>query len=184
MFHPHPEHIFRWQSLLRHSRWHAIWLVLLLAASGARALPEDAAQQIDVDANSSEIDLDLGLVIYRGSNETPVRVSQGSMLITGTEIHMELRDGVLVRATAIGNPAHFQQQPEADKAIVYVSGQTLMFDNSAQLLTADVDAEFIQAGYTVKSNHIDYDIEAGRANAGGTDGERVQMTLPPRTPAN
>src|SRR5690606_22643691 len=123
MFHPHPEHIFRWQSLLRHSRWHAIWLVPLLAASGARALPEDAAQQIDVDANSSEIDLDLGLVIYRGSNETPVRVSQGSMLITGTEIHMELRDGVLVRATAIGNPAHFQQQPEADKAIVYLSGQ-------------------------------------------------------------
>lgn len=163
----------------------AAFVALFLLSAGANALPEDASQQIDIDANSNQVDLDLGLVIYRGTPETPVRVSQGSMLITGTEVRIEMRDGALQRATAIGSPARFQQQPAADKAIVHVSGQTLTFDNAAQVLTADVAVELIQAGYTVNANHIDYDIKAGRANATGSpDGEQTRTTIPPQTPAN
>lgn len=163
----------------------AALLTLLLISAAAGALPEDASQPIETYASSTQADLDLGLVIYRGSPETPVRVSQGSMVITGTEIRIEMRDGALQRATAIGSPARFQQQPAADRAIIHVSGQTLVFDNAAQVLTADVNAGLIQAGYTINSDHIDYDIKAGLANAtGSADGEQTRTIIPPQPPAN
>jgi lipopolysaccharide export system protein LptA len=157
--------------------------VALLAATAlplaALALPEDATQEIVIEAGSSELYLDRGLLIYRGSAGTPARITQGTMVITGEEIRIE-RDGErsLKKVTATGKPARFQQQPALDQEVLHVSGETLSFDNVEQTLSVDVQAEFTQADTTLTGHHIDYDLESrSAATTGRSPEEQVRMTI-------
>jgi lipopolysaccharide export system protein LptA len=168
---------------LRNASLIQVLLGCLLWSSAAMALPEDASQPIDVDAESYEGLLDEGLSIFHGTAENPATITQGTMVISGTEIRIERHEGVLQKVTATGTPARYQQQPAADQELVHASGLSLVFDNAAQLLTIDEQAELIQAGDTFNSHHIEYDMQARRVNASGSpDGERVRLTIPPRPP--
>jgi len=160
---------------------------LVLALSGMlvstllSALPEDASQPIVVEAGSSELYLGEGLIIHRGSADNPARITQGSIMIEGTEIRIERgSDGTLRQLTATGTPARFQQQPEADQELVYANGLTLSFDNTTQILKLVEEAEFIQAGNTLSGQLIEYDVNARRANASSSSTEDpVRMFIPP-----
>lgn len=149
-------------------------MTLVAASNVSFSLPEDQNQQIDVVAASSEINLNDGLYIYRG---TPAQITQGSMQITGTEIRIESPGGVLKRVTATGAPARFQQQPEVDQAVIHASGHTLDYDNSKRMMNVDGEAEFNQNGTVINANHIDYNLDTREAKASG---EGVRMSIPPR----
>jgi lipopolysaccharide export system protein LptA len=152
-----------------------------LLAPCALALPEDRQQPLQVVSDSYEAFLDRGVFVYRG---TPAVATQGTMKISGLEITVERReDGVFTKVTATGMPARFQEQPEADQAIVHVSGNTLVFDNTAQLITADGNAESVQAGNTLSGSHIQYNIQTRTATANARDGELVNMFFPAPPPA-
>ena len=62
---------------------------LVFISCKVSALPEDQHQQIAVVADSSEIHLNEGLQIYRGTEAVPAHITQGSMEIFGTEIRIE-----------------------------------------------------------------------------------------------
>ena len=155
----------------------------LVLAAVAQALPEDANQPILTESHSSEVDLDLGLITYYGTEEEPVRISQGSMLITGSEIKIQRENGVLRNVVATGMPAHFQQQLEAGQPLLHASGLTLTFDNGAQTRTIEQNAQISQegeGGYSMSSHRFDYDLRARRASATRSpDGEPVRMLIPP-----
>lgn len=157
-------------------------LVCLTVCRTVPALPEDAGQPIVVEAGSSELYLDEGLIIHRGSTDSPARIVQGSMRIEGTEIRIVRGDdGSLRQVTATGTPARFQQQPAADQELVYASGLTLDFNNNTRVLTLSEQAEFIQAGNTLNGHTIEYDMSSRRANATSSDdaGNQVQMVITP-----
>lgn len=152
--------------------------VALLLPRAAHALPEDANQPIDVDAATTELFLDEGLVVYTGSREAPACIKQGTLQICGGEIRLErAENGDLRQVTATGSPARFQQQPAANQGLVHASGAKLVFDSVAQLITADGDAEFSQSGNVLTHQHIEYDIETRHASASGDDGERGSMRI-------
>jgi len=151
------------------------------------ALPEDASQPIVVEAGSSELYLDEGLIIHRGSAASPARIIQGSMQIEGAEIRIVRgEDGSLRQVTATGTPARFQQQPAADQELVYASGLTLDYNNNTRVLTLSEQAEFIQAGNTLNGHTIEYDMSSRRANATSNDasGNQVQMVITPEPAGN
>ena len=150
--------------------------VMLLSAS-VLALPEDQNQQINVEAGSSEINLDQGLYIHRGTDTSPAHITQGSMEIFGTEIRIEYREGALKRVTATGTPARFQQQPAVDQGIIHASGHTLDYDNAKRMLSIDVEAEFNQSGNILSGHHIDYNLDTRSANASSVDGQPVRMEI-------
>lgn len=147
------------------------------------ALPEDAQQPFESESASSDLLLDEGLVIYRGTAEVPAKVQQGSLLITGIEIRIQRQNDVLQSVTATGNPARFQQQPARDQELVHASGNQIKLDNLAHVLAIDVAAELILGGNTVRANHIDYNIETRRGNATGIMGGEPARTIIPATPA-
>jgi len=153
----------------------------ILASTLLPALPEDASQPIVGEAGSSELYLGEGLIIYRGTPDNPARISQGSIMIQGTEIRIERgSDGALRQLTATGTPARFQQQPEADQELIYANGLTLIFDNNSQILKLVEEAEFIQAGNTLSGQVIEYNVNARRANASSSSTEDpVRMFIPP-----
>lgn len=156
----------------------AAGLCLLVLAAGTTALPDDAKQPIETESSTSELLLEEGIVIYHGTDARPARVSQGSLLITGTEIRLVRRNGVLQSVTAIGKPARFQQQPSQDQALVHASGELITLDNTTRVLTIEAAAEFSQAGNTMNAPHIDYNLDTRRANASGSaDGSQVRMSL-------
>lgn len=154
-------------------------LALALASSASFGLPDDQNQQIDIEALSSEINLNQGLYIYRGTDAEPARITQGSMQISGTEIRIERPPGgVLNKVTATGTPARFQQQPEVDQAVVHASGHTLDYDNGERMLNIDGEAELNQEGNVITAQHIDYNLDSRNANATGSGGG-VRMSLSP-----
>lgn len=151
-----------------------------LFSSSVQALPEDAKQEIIVDANSSEFDLGLGVVIHHGTPDHLVVITQGSLKITGLEVTIERLNGLVHKITATGQPARFQQQPQSDQEIMYVSAQLIAFNNTAQLLSLDGEAELIQDGDILTGGHIDYDLNTRKGNVtpGNTD-SRLRMIIPP-----
>ena len=143
------------------------------------ALPEDAHQETTIAGGSVELYPDQGLYIIRENAEGLAHIKQGSMEISGSEIRLEITDRILSKATAIGQPARFQQQPTIDQAVVFLSGHNLDYDNSKRLLNIDGEASYTQAGNTLNSLHIDYHLDTRKVNATAREGESVQIKLPP-----
>jgi len=152
---------------------------LMLPGVACIALPDDAQQPILIEASSTELLLDRGYYVYRGTAESPARITQGSMQISGVEITVERSEGMLRKVTATGEPARFQQQPAADKAVIHASGNTLVYDNSARLIFADDNAEFHQADSSLSGFHIEYNLDTSNVNATGRNAdERARMIIP------
>ena len=145
------------------------------------ALPDDAEQEMLVEANSSEMFLNEGKIIYRGSDQEPARITQGSLVISGMEIIIIKENGVLQQINATGVPAHFEQQPQVNQGTVYADGETLIFNNANQLVTVQGNASFLQDGNSIKGDLITYNIETRRANASSSGASnQVKMVLPPQ----
>ena len=94
----------------------------------ALALPEDADRPIHIQSDTSEYDLQGNVAVYRGS----VRVDQGTLQVTADEMTVvwEQQDDErkVVRIIATGNPAHYQQQLEADKSLVNADASTIVYN--------------------------------------------------------
>jgi lipopolysaccharide export system protein LptA len=152
---------------------------LIIFGQNASALPEDANQKASFEGGSLEYFPDQGEVILRENVEGLAHIKQGSMEIFASEIRLVLIDGVVSKATAVGMPARFQQQPALDQAIVYLSGHTLDYDNGSRMLNIDGEATYTQAGNTLNGLHIDYNLDTRKVNAKAREGESVQMLITP-----
>jgi lipopolysaccharide export system protein LptA len=148
--------------------------LLLLACSSLLALPDDGSKPITIESDNSEFMLDEGVEIHYGTVEEPARIAQGSMVISGQEIRVERKGNALIRVTATGTPARSQQQPSVDQEIVYITGNSLVFDNASRIFSADGDVQLLQAGDTIVGNHIDYYIDTGRAR-----GDQLRIIIQP-----
>lgn len=163
-----------------------LWLCLLLLPVMANALPEDKDQEVVVVASlGGEVSLDDGVTVFRGTESQPAVITQGSMEISGLEITIEAEGGDLSkisRITAAGKPASFQQQPKIDAAIVYAKGDTIIYDDVAQLITIDGSAELNQDKNVLTGHRIEYEIDTkkARAESGGSE-DRVNLSITPKS---
>lgn len=156
-----PKAILRFANLMLFSAGVA------LSCCNTWALPEDKQKNIQIDNPSGDAALNGEDVTLRGTADKPARVIQGTMEISGLEIHIDRQNGSLQSITASGNPARFQQQPASDQEIVHVSGQSMTLDNLKQAVSVDTSAEYQQGGNSMSANHLDYNMETGSANATG-----------------
>ena len=163
-----------------------VWFYLaLLFPLTALALPEDKDQEVVVVASrGGEVSLDEGITIFRGTVEQPASITQGTMEITGLEITIRADDGDLSKIskiTAAGKPASFQQQPKIDQSVVYARGETIVYDDSSQLITINGDAELTQDRNILTGHLIEYEIENKKARAESSGGsDRVNMSITPK----
>lgn len=135
-----------------------IFLILLLSLANpmaSYALPEDREKPIDVKSSSNDYYQDEGIIIYIGS----VVATQGSLKIEGDRAEGVIENGALVYLKITGNPARYQQQPQADKDIIYGSGNTLTYDQNKNLVIMEENAQLIAEGNTLTGYHIEYDVE-------------------------
>jgi lipopolysaccharide export system protein LptA len=139
------------------------------------ALPADSQQPIHIRADNAEIDNNSKRVIYRGS----VQVDQGTLRVTADEMTVEYQDQKVVRIVAIGEPARYQQQLEADDEVVNADASTITYYTQDERVDLKGDASLEQEGSTVTGDFISYDIVDGKIDAAAEGDNRVQMVLPP-----
>ncbi len=154
-------------------------LATLITATSLSALPEDSKQPIDVAASSGELSLGDGLSVLKGTQELPAKITQGSLQISGTEIRIVKLHDELQSATAIGNPARFQQQLTQGQEAVKASASVIKFDNKVRVLMLDTMVELNQVGKVLVGNHAEYNLDTGVVSASSKDGQQVHMTIPP-----
>ena len=152
-------------------------LCLTLLSSAAFALPDDADQPIHIRADNAEIDQDQQLVIYRGD----VQVDQGTLRVTADEMTVEYRNQKVVRITATGAPAHYQQQLNETKEQVKARSSTIVYHTQDERLDLMGNAFLTQEGNEITGDQIKYDIVAGKVDAQSQSNERVRMVLQPAT---
>ena len=145
----------------------------------ALGVPEDADQPIHIRANNAEIDQDQQLVVYRGE----VQVDQGTLRVNADEMTVEYRDQKVVRITATGKPAHYQQQIEVNEDQVKARSSTIIYHTQDERLDLVGDAYLFQKGNEITGDLIKYDIVAGKVDAQSDSGGPVRMILQPATRA-
>jgi lipopolysaccharide export system protein LptA len=157
--------------------------VCLMAISSALtyALPDDKNQSLHISADKQEIDIKEGVVIYSGD----VKLVQGTLEITAQKIHVHKdKDQVEESFTAEGNPAHYQQQPEAGKPIIHAEAATIHYNVKTEQLVLDKNVSIEQNGTITKAGHVDYDIKSQTAKFSIGDGNssgRVETVIPAKT---
>ncbi len=150
----------------------------LLATSSAwvQALPGDKNQSLRISADRQEIDLKQGVVVYIGD----VKLVQGTLEITGDKIRVRKdKDSQEESFTAEGNPAHYQQQPEAGEPVIHAEASTIHYNVKTEQLVLDKNVSIEQNGAVTKAGHVDYDIKSQTAKFSGTG--RVETVIPAKT---
>lgn len=157
----------------------SLGLILLLAtASGALALPEDREQNFELQANQQTFDQKNGRVTYTGN----ARLQQGSLIIRADTIVVQFnQENSVEKVIAEGQPAHFEQQPSADRGIVSANAGTIVYDSAANTVSLDKGARLEQDGAIMKGQQIRYDIgrELVSAEGDAQSEQPIQMTIPP-----
>jgi lipopolysaccharide export system protein LptA len=153
----------------------ALVSVLTFGCNDAAALPEDSQQPIQIDADSAELDQNKNLATYHGN----VRMQQGTMQVTADKMTIELHDKTVVRITAEGNTAHYQQQLKPDETMVFADARTITYYTQEDRVALVGDATLTQNNNRFSGEAINYDIRAGKVDAQAGDAGKVQMILQP-----
>ncbi len=150
---------------------------LPLFAAQAFALPQDSEQPIQIQSDSAELDQTKNVATYRGS----VRMEQGTMTVTADTMTIELEDRLVVRITAVGDRAHYQQQFKSDQSMVNADAKTIVYYTQEERVELSGDAYLMQDNNEFTGELIKYNVREGKVDAQSNGQGKVQVILQPAT---
>ena len=160
----------------RSSRAIAAALSLLLWAPAVGfAVPVDADQPMHIRAQAAEFDHSNGRAVYLGG----VEVRQGTLQVTGERMTAHYRNARLVRVTASGEPARYQQGLAQDRGLVRASASLITYHPGKERIELSGEARLAQAQNDVAGEVIHYDIASGTVDAEATGQSPVRVILRP-----
>lgn len=160
---------------------HVNLLLLCFLPFTVSALPTDREQPVNVAADNATFNEKTGIATYTGN----IDIKQGSLRITADEVVITTDSkGTVLTATAKGNPAHFQQQPSADKGIASAEASQVSYQAREGVITLIGNATLKQDGSSFKSREIQYNLDRGEIEAKGDSKNRVQLVFPPPSKEN
>jgi lipopolysaccharide export system protein LptA len=155
-------------------------LAITLLPTTTLALPGDADQPIHIRADRAHVDRNAQTIVYSGS----VQVDQGTMQVRADEMTIEYEDQRVVRITARGQPARYQQELEEDQGQVRADARTIVYNLQQEQLQLQGEAFLTQGGNEIKGDLIRYDIVAGRVDAEAGEEGPVRVTVQPASRAD
>ncbi|WP_096085254.1 lipopolysaccharide transport periplasmic protein LptA [Agaribacterium haliotis] len=156
-------------------------LVFCSVCTHVLALPDDAEQDLQLEAETLVYDETQGTLTYEGS----VFMQQGSMKIEADKVVIYGNMDSAQRLTADGQPARFQQTPTLGTPPVIARADELDYDVQTKSLLLQGNAHLTQEGSSLSGNRIEYDVinsvvKAGSLREGSSDKKRVKMVIPPK----
>ena len=153
----------------------AIIAKLIVTPMEAHGLSGDADQPLHIEADSAEANDITGVIVYRGE----VRVTQGSMILTGDVVTVVAPDRLLKKITAEGDLSTFQQLTDDGKQID-AEAEYMEYDAPANKLMLLRKARMQQGQNSFASERIEYYVDTKVVDAGDPEnGNRVRMTIIP-----
>ncbi|MGY6563879.1 MULTISPECIES: lipopolysaccharide transport periplasmic protein LptA [Halomonadaceae] len=154
---------------------------LAWSPAASMAQQRDADQPIHIEADRLDLDDVAGTAVYTGD----VDIRQGTMRITGDRVELRRNAaGELSRATARGERAYLEQQPDPDQPVVRGWGRTVIYHAAERRVELIDRAELHQGGDTFDGGYLEYFLDRrvvqARAESEGVEGrQRIRMTLQP-----
>ncbi|PMR79548.1 lipopolysaccharide transport periplasmic protein LptA [Halomonas urumqiensis] len=154
---------------------------LSLGITATQAQQNDAEAPIEVEADNLELDDRAGTAVYTGE----VDIRQGSMRLTGNRVEIQRNDqGQLSLATATGERAYIEQQPDPSEPIIRGWGRTIVYHVAERRVELIDRAELHQGGDTFDGGYLEYFLDSrvvqAQAEGEGVEGrQRIRMTLQP-----
>ncbi|MDX1604830.1 MAG: lipopolysaccharide transport periplasmic protein LptA [Candidatus Competibacterales bacterium] len=160
-------------------RLHPSLLALaLLVPDLVPALPGDREQPIRLQADQASFEQRTGVSIYEGN----VEVSQGSMYLSADKATLFFDDvGQFQRMEAVGSPSIFRYRPSANKPRIDGTGRRIEYNAVSATVVVSGDARFVQGGDRFSGERIEYDLERDVVKAAGTQDERIEFIIQPRS---
>ena len=148
--------------------------VLLLAAGGALALPEDRQEPIRITADKAVRDEKNGFTVYQGN----VMMQQGTLRIDATKVTVFHSDKEADRIKAEGSPAHMREQPQADKGLMHARAEVIEYFKAEERVLLKRNASVEQDGSRVAGDSIEYFIGQQLIRADSSASGRVEVVMP------
>ena len=154
-------------------------LILLMAfvTSLVFALPEDAKQSIEVEAQSVVVDETTGFNEFSGNAE----VRQGSLLLLAELIQVKTDNEEVISMIAKGSlekPAKYIQSQENQERFIEATARLITYDVDKGMVFLEGNAILIQ-GFEYFSGHkLTYDINNNKVDGDSGDGiQRVKFYI-------
>ena len=157
-----------------------IILFLFFFASLVFALPEDAKQPIEIEADSVFVDEIKGFNEFIGNAE----VRQGSLLLLAELIQVQTKNEEVVTVVAIGSlqkPAEYSQDQENQERFVEATATQITYDVEEGMIFLVGNARLIQGFDSFSGETLDYDIDNDKvvlkSSEDGTERVKFKIVL-------
>ena len=148
-------------------------VVALLCAAAAGALPNDPEQPIHWRADHAEGDT--GRTVLTGD----VRMDQGSLLVEADRMIIEYQAEQVVRITAEGDLAHYEQRPRAGADLVKADAEKIVYHTAEERVELIGRAWLTHERNEFRGEIIHYDVRGGTIDAEGDGKGSVEMIWQP-----
>ena len=155
-----------------------IILFLVFFASLVFALPEDAKQPIEIEADSVFVDENKGFNEFSGNAE----VRQGSLLLLAELIQVQTKNEEVVSVVAKGSlekPAKYSQNQENQERFIEATATLITYDVNESMIFLIGNAHLVQGFDSFSGDTLNYDIDNNKVVVKGSeDGtERVKFKI-------
>lgn len=150
-------------------------LLSLLPVTGS-GLTSDRDQPVNIEADKATVNEKTGNSIYEGN----VQVQQGTLVLQGSKMTVQLKDNSIDTFVLTGDPATYRQRPDGEESDQHAEAQQIEFyakeDRIILLKNARVWRSDVKE---LRSDRIVFDLKSDTFNAGSDKpGDRVYITLP------
>ena len=150
-------------------------LLSLLPVTGW-GLTGDRNQPVNIQADRATVNEKTGKSVYEGN----VHVQQGTLVLQGSKMTVQLKDSSIDTFVLTGDPATYRQRPDGEESDQHAEAQRIEFyakeDRIILLKNARVWRSDVKE---LRSDRIVFDLKSDTFNAGSDKpGDRVYITLP------
>ncbi|MEN8128747.1 MAG: lipopolysaccharide transport periplasmic protein LptA [Pseudomonadota bacterium] len=136
---------------------------------------DDTRLPLHIEADTAEFDDNTGISIYLGK----VRITQGTMVLTGDKITVFAPDKQLHKITAEGQPSTFHQTTDGDDQID-AEAQYMEYNTKTNMIILKKKAKMTQGNNSFSAELIEFHILTKVVDAGDPkSGDRVKMVIIP-----
>ena len=150
-------------------------LLSLLPVTGW-GLTGDRNQPVNIQADRATVNEKTGKSVYEGN----VYVQQGTLVLQGSKMTVQLKDSSIDTFVLTGDPATYRQRPDGEESDQHAEARRIEFyakeDRIILLKNARVWRSDVKE---LRSDRIVFDLKSDTFNAGSDEpGDRVYITLP------
>ncbi len=158
-------------------RLAGIAILLSVLPCAAWGLSNDREQPMTIESDRATLNEKTGNSVYDGN----VQVQQGTLVLQGNHMTVQLNDSRIERIILTGSPATYRQRPDGKDTDQHAEAGRIEYNATEDRITLLENARVWQSGAEeFRSERIVFNLKNNTVNAGGSNsGDRVRITLQP-----